>query len=80
MASMRAGVSMVAPGDGVSAAEAAVRTLHVAAQYIQYRKEREQEPAPQRGEERLPSQHDRPLQALKQSRVVLSNIVPTTLP
>lgn len=36
-----AGLSCVAPGDGVSAAAAAVRTLHVAAQYIQHRKDRE---------------------------------------
>lgn len=31
----------MAPGDGVSAAAAAVRTLRVAAQYIQHRKDRD---------------------------------------
>jgi hypothetical protein len=36
-----AGACSVAPGDGVSAASAAARTLHVAAQYIQHRKDRE---------------------------------------
>ena len=36
-----AGVSCVAPDDGASAAAAASRTLRVAAQYIQYRKDRE---------------------------------------
>eukprot|EP00892_Ulva_mutabilis_P007993 jgi/Ulvmu1/5566/UM023_0103.1 len=35
------GLSAVAAGDGVSAAAAAVRTLKVAAQYIQHRKDRE---------------------------------------
>jgi hypothetical protein len=35
------GVACVAPGDGASAAAAAARTLHVAKQYIQHRKDRE---------------------------------------
>lgn len=41
MMGLTAGLSMVAPGNGVSAAAAAVRTLKVASQYIQYRKDRE---------------------------------------
>lgn len=40
-ASLHVGLSTVAPGNGVSAAAAAVRTLRVAAQYIQYRKDRQ---------------------------------------
>lgn len=37
-----AGACATAPGDGVSAANVAARTLHVAKQYIQHRKVREQ--------------------------------------
>jgi hypothetical protein len=70
---------MVAPGDGVSAAEAAVRTLRVAAQYIQYRKDQEQQRSPQREEELLHAQEDQPPHA-RDKAVVLSNIVPTTWP
>ena len=38
-----AGCCATAPGDGVSAANAAARTLHVAKQYIQHRKGREED-------------------------------------
>jgi hypothetical protein len=77
-----AGVSAVAADDGVGAAAVAARTLRVAAQYIQYRKDRE---APQRvhserlspgihGESRLQQQGQEQQQS--GDTIVLRNIVP----
>jgi hypothetical protein len=75
----------VAPEDGVSAAAVAVRTLRVASNYIQHRKDREA--PPKVDEEKLPRRNGstsfadesfKPMEAEQGGTYVLRNIVPAS--